>query len=160
MLGQASLAGIIPTNPCASIELLKNNSKKIEILTIAEVKKIFPADWNTIWDDEIYYIINKLAACTGMRFGELLGVKGKYLFDGYINVCGQVTNRFGYGDTKSHKAREIPITKEIENDLLRYKKINGDGYLFSFDGGLTAVSRPRVYNAFFTALDRIGIDDK
>jgi integrase len=159
MLGQASLAGIIANNPCASVELLKNNSRKIEILTIAEVQKIFPADWNKIWDDEIFYIINKLAACTGMRFGELLGVKGIYLFEGYINVCGQVTNSFGYTDTKSHKAREIPITKEIENDLLHLKAKNGDGYLFSFDGGVTAVSRSRVYNAFFKALERIGIDE-
>jgi integrase len=160
MLGEATLAGIISANPCASVELLKNDSKKIEILTIAEIKKMFPKNWKTIWDDEIYYILNKLAACTGMRFGELLGVKGVYLFSGYINVCGQVTGRFGYGDTKSHKARKIPITKEIENDLLRLKKQNGDGYLFSLDKGETAVSRPRVYKALFAALERIGIDDK
>jgi integrase len=38
------------------------------------------------------------------------------------------------------------------------RDINGDGYLFSKDGGIKPVSRTTVYKAYFAALDKIGID--
>ena len=92
-----------------------------------------------------------------MRFGELPGLRGEYVFDGYINVCGQVTGHRGYTDTKSHRPRLIPVTKTVGDDLLRLKEQN-DGYLFPFDGGVTAVRRSKVYKAYYEALRRIGID--
>jgi integrase len=92
-----------------------------------------------------------------MRIGELLGLRGEFLFEGYINVCAQY-NRYGYTDTKSHKERNIPIPKSIENDLLSLKLKNGDGYLFSENGGKNPLSRRRVSTALFSALEKTGID--
>jgi integrase len=44
--------------------------------------------------------------------------------------------------------------------LLRLKDKNGDGYLFSNDGGEKPLGRHPVYNAFFAALEKTGIGDE
>jgi integrase len=159
MLEEAKLQGLIKINPCENVKFLPEEAKDIEILKPEEVRALFPADWHDVWADETHCILNKLAACTGMRLGELLGLRGEYLFNGYITVAGQ-HGRFGYGDTKTHKARNIIISKIIEYDLRRLKERNGDGYLFSNDGGEKPLGRHPVYNAFFAALERIGISDE
>jgi integrase len=157
MLEEAKLQGLIKSNPCETVKFLPEAGKEIEILTPEEARAMFPADWRGVWSDETHCILNKLAACTGMRIGELLGLRGEYVFNGYVTVAGQ-HGRYGYGDTKTHKARNIPIPKIIEFDLLRLKERNGDGYLFSNDGGEKPLGRHTVYNAFFAALERIGIN--
>jgi integrase len=158
MLGEAIKRKLLDDNPCNAIELLPENKKEIEILTPEEVKKLFPPDWNSIWKNEIIYLTNKLAACSGMRIGELLGLRGEYLFDGYLTVCGQYSEKDGYVDTKSHKPRTIPLPTIIENDLGRLREINGLGYLFSEDGGKKPISRKRVTLGLKNALIQIGID--
>jgi integrase len=142
MLGEAARQGKLQANPCRGIKTLPVHKKDVEILTPIEVKKLFPKDWSVIWQDEKICILNKLAACTGMRIGEVMGLRGEYLFDGYIHVHAQY-NAYGYTDTKGHKERYIPISKLIETDLLRFKKLNGDGYLFSNDGGKKPIKNPR-----------------
>jgi integrase len=159
MLEEAKLQGFIKENPCAGVKFLPEEEKEIDILKPEEVRALFPADWHSVWADETHCVLNKLAACTGMRLGELLGLRGEYLFDGYITVAGQ-HGRFGYGDTKTHKPRNITIPEIIENDLQRLKDKNGDGYLFSNDGGKKPLGRHPVYNAFFAALEKIGITDE
>jgi integrase len=158
MLEEAKLQGFIKSNPCVEIKFLPEEGKDVEILTPEEVRALFPADWSSVWADETHCILNKLAACTGMRIGELLGLRGEYVFNGYITVAAQ-HGRYGYGDTKTHKTRNITIPKVVENDLLRLKDRNGAGYLFSKDGGGNPVSRTTVYKTFFAALDKIGIGD-
>jgi integrase len=159
MLEEAKQQGLIKTNPCEKVKFLPEKEKEIDILKPEEVRALFPANWREVWDNETHCVLNKLAACTGMRLGELLGLRGEYLFDGYISVAGQ-HGRYGYGDTKTHKTRNIPIPKIIEYDLLRLKDKNGDGYLFSNDSGEKPLGRHPVYNAFFAALEKIGIGDE
>jgi integrase len=159
MLGEAARLEIIKTNPCVGVKSLLKETKDIKILTPEEEKALFPTDWSAVWGDETIYILNKLAACTGMRVGELLGLRGEYLFDGYITVAGQYT-RHGYGDTKTHKTRNITIPKVMERDLLGLKEKNGDGYLFSEDGGGEPVSRGMVSKILYKAFEKIGISDE
>jgi integrase len=49
-------------------------------------------------------IPNFLAACTGMRIGEVLGLRGKYVFADFIRVQGQY-GKHGYGPTKTRLVR-------------------------------------------------------
>jgi integrase len=159
MLEEAKQQELIKSNPRETVKFLPEEGKEIKILSPEEARAMFPADWREVWADETHCILNKLAACTGMRLGELLGLRGDYVFNGYITVAGQ-HGRFGYGDTKTHKERNIIIPKIIEFDLLRLKERNGDGYLFSNDGGAKPLGRHPVYNAFFAALAKIGISDE
>ena len=74
-------------------------------------------------------------------------------------MCGQY-NRWGYGDTKSHRPRNIPIPKAIENELNFLKQRNPAGFLFSYDGGTTPVGRNIIYRSFSEALKHIGITEQ
>jgi integrase len=93
-----------------------------------------------------------------MRIGELAGLKGEYVTDSHIIVNGQYGN-YGYTDTKSHKARCVPIPKKIKEELDGLIRINGNGYVFSKDGGEKPVSKMAVRGAFIKALDILGIDE-
>jgi integrase len=158
IMAEAFRKKIIKGNPCKLVDRLMVAEKNVEVLTLAEVKALFfDKDWTELWDNYDYYVINKLAACTGMRLGEIIGLRGEYVFDRYIHVCAQY-GRFGYGDTKTHRSRDIPIPARMYEDLVPLIKKNKSGFLFSKDGGEKPIGRRAVPDALYKALDAIGID--
>ncbi len=158
MLNEAVRQKLIPANPMVLVMKLKKDSKKIEILTPNEVRRLFPEGWRKVWDSYVPYVANKLAACTGMRFGEVMGFRGEFLFEDYITVCGQYTS-YGYTDTKTHESRNVPISSTILRDLTELRNSNGAGFLFSENGGKTPLGRKSVYDELYSALRKIGIDE-
>ena len=157
MLSWAVHEKLIEVNPCKKVKFLMEVEKKRELLGVNEIKELFGDGWERYWGKNIYCLINKLAACSGMRIGELLGLKGVFVTDKSIIVSGQYT-KYGYQDTKNHKTRYVPVSKKIVEELEVVKKQNGDGYLFSLDGGNTPVSRRSISDALINALEMIGID--
>ena len=160
MLTEAVRRDLIPNNPCDKVKRLKNDRRKMAILTVAEVQKLFPKDYKRIWGDKfIPYVANRLGSLTGMRIGEVMGLRGEYVFDNYIHVCGQY-NVYGYKDhTKTRENRNIPLLPEMIDLLKRLMKKNGKGFVFSLDGGATPVSDTHIRREFHNALDMIGIND-
>jgi integrase len=157
MMAWAAEQEIIRVNPCAKVKKLKNDRKNIEIITVAETQKLFPENWRAVWGDkEIAYTANRLASLTGMRAGEILALRGEYVFDDYIYVCGSYGD-YGYGPTKTKETRFIPLIPEMTALLKKLAERNGKGYVFSLDGGATPVSRMYIYKEFHRALKRIGI---
>jgi integrase len=159
MMGEAARRGLIKANPCAGVKLLKDNRKKIDILTAEEAQKLFPQNYPSVWGDKfVVFAANKLASLTGMRIGEILGLRGEYVFDNYILVCGSF-GRFGYGNTKTKTSRKIPLVPEMMAVLQKLMDKNGNGYLFSADGGAKPVTRVSVARRFAEALKKIGISN-
>ena len=159
MMAEAARRELIPFNPCASVKKLKNDPKKIEILTVEEAQKLFPKNYKTVWGDkEIPYAANRLASLTGMRIGETMGLRGEYVFDDYIYVCGQY-GKFGYGATKNKENRYIPLLPEMIELLRKLTEKNGTGYVFSQDGGGAPVIRNYICKGLKQALNSIGITD-
>jgi integrase len=77
------------------VKKLKNDRKAIEIITPTEVRLLFPRQWETVWgDDRISYLGNKLAACTGMRASEILGLRGlsMHSWRHFFNTTLQMAN--------------------------------------------------------------------
>jgi integrase len=160
MMAWAADQGIITDNPCARVKKLKNDRKKIEIITVEEVQKLFPKNWKAVWNgQEIAYAANRLASLTGMRAGEILGLRGEYVFDDYIYVCGQY-GEYGYGPLKTKDTRFIPLIPEMIALLRKLMERNGTGYVFSLDRGGKPVSRKHIYDEFHRALKRVGIDQQ
>jgi integrase len=160
MLEYAVFTKYLKANPCKNVKMLHTlDERKIDILTPDEAKKLFNENWADIWVNRVNYVLNKLAAATGMRHGELLGLRGEFVYDTYIDVCAQY-NRYGYGDVKSHKPRNIPINQALRTDLETLIKINGNGYIFSRNGGKNPISRNTVSKELYNALKKIGIDEK
>ena len=160
MLDEAVNQGIIPNNPAKQVKELKAEEPVRIILTLEELRKLFPVDWTSIWDNPVIYKAHKVAACTGMRISELRGLRGEYVFDDYIYVCGQYT-RLGYkANTKTKHNRNIPITGAMRRELEELIGLNGEGFVFSDDGGNTPVTMERINRGFEKALGNIGIDHK
>jgi len=158
MMAQAVERELIPNNPCEKVRKLKNDRKQIEILTVDEVHKLFPKSYKRIWGDkELAYAANRLASITGMRIGEILGLRGEFVFDTYIYVCGQYTENSYKDHTKTKENRYIPIMPEMMVVLIGLLKQNGKGFLFSLDGGAKPVSPTYITREFNRALERIGI---
>jgi integrase len=149
---------LIAVNPCAEVKELKATEPERDILTVEEVRRLFPADWSTVWESKVIYQAHRLAACTGLRVAELRGLRGEYVFDDYIYITGQYT-RYGYkGHTKTKQNRNIPITSLMREELEELIRANGEGFVFSDDGGATPVTVERINRQIERALGRIGID--
>ena len=159
MLNWAVKKKIIVANPTLDVDMLKNDRKALVIISPDEFRALFARDWRKVWDnDRIAYAANLLAALTGMRSSEVLGLRGDYVFDNHIHVCKQF-DRFGYRDTKTKDARNIPLIPHMIAELQKLKALNGNGYLFSSDGGGKPVSSRYFYNGLLAALPKIGIND-
>jgi integrase len=177
MLKQAVKRHIIPYSPADNVEKLQAEKKQIEILTLAECKELFapkpkalpavevkaiPAGVPARFDRkgfalETAKMANLVAACTGMRIGEVLGLKGEYVFADYIRVNGQYKTS-GYGPTKTRTKRNIPLSPAIMDGLRKLVAINGNGYLFSVNGGAKPITR-YYFNKYLTSgLKDIGIE--
>jgi integrase len=93
-----------------------------------------------------------------MRAGEVLGLKGGFVYDDHIYLCKQY-DEYGYRDTKTKDKHNIPLPDDMIKDLEELKAMNGDGFVFSLDGGTTPVCRKTMYQDYHRALGNIGISD-
>jgi len=158
MLGEAVRLKIIDKNPCAEVKDLKEDETVREIITADEFKSLFPVDWSAVWDKEIVYKANLLAACTGLRIGELRGLRGEDVFDIYIHVHGQYLIKKYVDHTKTKADRTIPISASMKKMLDGLILNNGKGYVFSVDGGKTPITNDWLNKGFNRALKNIGIN--
>jgi len=148
---------IIERDPFLDVDKLLKKKKDKKIITQDEFKTLFVDDWKIAWSDDVLcYKANKLAALTGMRCGEVLGLRGEYVFDNHIYIAGQYDN-YGYRQTKTKINHHVPLAVEMIDDLKELMKVNGDGYIFSLDGGETPVNRYYLYYGLNKALNNIGI---
>jgi integrase len=160
MLFWAVKKNIIPVNPIAGHEKLVETKKKMTIITPEEFKELFVRDWRKVWDNNrIIYTANKLAALTGMRTSEVLGLRGEYVFDTHIYLCAQY-DKYGYRPTKNKEQDNIPLTPSMIAELRELMKFNGEGFIFSEDGGQKPIDRSPLYEGFIKALKKIGISDE
>jgi integrase len=91
-----------------------------------------------------------------MRAGELLALKGGCLYERYIYVCASFGEK-GYGPAKTKETRYIPLIPEMMTLLRKLAVKNGQGYVFSADGGAKPVSRKYLYDNLHRALQKIGL---
>jgi integrase len=157
MLIEAAARRLIDKDPTDKMGKLANDRREIRIITPAEFKKLFLGDWRRVWEhDRISYTANKLAALTGMRASEVLGLKGGFVYEDHIYLCKQF-DEYGYRDTKTKDKHNIPLPRGLINDLKELKRMNGEGFLFSLDGGAAPVCRKTIYQDFHRALNNIGM---
>jgi integrase len=161
MLGYACKQKIIGSNPCCLVEKLESDGREIKILTPEEVRGLFPARWSDVWEDYTCYVVNKVAACTGMRIGEIMGLRSEFVHEGYLEVCRQYSQTAGYSDVKTHRPRVVPVHRVVEDDLRRLVKKNGEGFVFvSKPGDVKPMCRDTVIKGFKRALGAIGIGEE
>jgi integrase len=160
MLGYACKREVIKANPCLLAKKLRHERREVKIITFEEAQKLFPDRWSDVWDNYTCYVANKLAAFTGMRFGEVLGVRSECVHEGYLDVGMQYSDTAGYSEVKAHRPRRVPLHEVIEMDVRRLIEANGEGFVFvnkRQDG--KPMGRTRVVNSFYKTMEKIGIDE-
>jgi integrase len=122
------------------------------------VQKLFPSNWSEIWDSYEIYILNKLAACTGMRLSEIIGLRLENVYKDHIHVCMQYSKKYNVRPLKTKDSRNIPITPVLFEELLLLTGKRNRSFLFSSPGNDEPISPNRIYRETRLALDRIGIN--
>jgi len=159
MLKEAVRLRLITSSPMDKIKKLIAHNKEVQILKTEEVQKLFPADWREIWDSYEVYLFNKLAACTGMRLSEIIGLQSERVFEDHIHVCAQYYKKT-IRPLKTKDSRNIPITPSLYDEILVLIRKNENGFVFSQSGGNEPISSNRIYKETKLAFDRIGIKNE
>ena len=157
MLVWAAKKRVIPGDPFAALERLMNDRKPLSIVTESEFKDLFVMDWRRVWDNDVLRCTaNKLAALTGMRMCEVLGLRGEFVYAKNLFLNGQF-DEYGYRETKTKIKHHIPLTSELVKDLRKLIKVNGQGFIFSLDGGEKPVTPKHIGNGLRKAFRKIGL---
>lgn len=167
---------LISYNYTEGVELPRITKPKIEVLSSSEQSKLFAA--LTQSDEKLYFGIF-LSLVTGMRLGEILGLKWSDvdLNDDVIHI-NRTANRLMTLDGKEKKTelvvgtpksensiREIPITNKIHKEFVIYQekykdiygKINKDDYVIMLRRGYP-VEPKTMQDCFKRTLISAGID--
>lgn len=139
---------LIAKNPLDKIPLRKIQKKKRELLTVEEIKTIY----NSHWAKDIERKAFLLAACTGMRIGEIVALSYSVIHDTYIDVKSTLTEHFGIGSTKTNVSRYVPIP-----DNFPFPQSNSK-WVFESSKGKEPMKSHCVYNATMRICKKLGID--
>jgi integrase len=172
MLKEAARLKLISCDPGEKIKKLTANNREVQILNIEEVQKLFPrchhtethsdtlgSAWRDIWDSFEVFVFNKLAACTGMRLSELIGLLCENVRRDHIHVCTQYSHKYGLRPLKTKDSRNVPITDHLYNELLSLVKFEDQKFVFFDPEFDSPISRNRIYKETANAFDRIGIGE-
>lgn len=130
-LKEAVRLQILPRDPSAGIEMLSEDTDERGILTPDEVAELFRLEW----PDERSKIASILGAVSGMRLGEIVGLRIEYV-NADKNVI-MVVRSYSYYEkrlkgTKTEKSRAIYTDSSIIKMLmgLHSKNPHNDSYIF------------------------------
>lgn len=94
--------------------------------------------------DYIYPYGVQFALLTGMRVGEIAGLRWNNVYNDHIIVCESekydvVEQKYFQSKTKNSKVRSVPITDDLRDFLIKMKELQSelgteDDFVFSFSG--------------------------
>jgi integrase len=156
----AEQTGIIGANPVEGIKPFRAAIKEKGTFTREDLVRLFAnPEQSGIWNSPMYFLLNCLAATTGLRLGELLALRPENITGTLIKVEHSWNRLDGLKCTKTGKNRSVPISSELSTAIEKYiDDYNIADYIFSSNGGKTPVDHKAVYKHFWAALSKIGID--
>jgi len=148
-------------NPCIGLKPFKIISPEKGILTKEEIASLFSNEnRNKIWPETMHFLINYIAAFTGLRLGEILALRPQDFSDSKLIVSNSFSPDDGLKCTKNGKSRYIPLDKKLEAllmDCCQGKR--QDEFIFSINNGISPVVPKTIYKRFWKAREYIGIDE-
>ena len=128
ILDVAVSRNLITENPARNVKPLIAKRKERGCYTKEQVSLLFSSPW----DDELSELGCRLASVTGMRLGEVRGLRASCIKEDYIVLDGSWADKEGLKTTKNGKGRIIPIPKELSERLLGLPLVSD--LIFSYDG--------------------------
>jgi len=102
-------------NPLSKLRAFKIQERELAYLTLPQITNLLDHLKQT--DNRDVLLITKICLATGARWGEAEEVR-----------ISQIRNKLiQFVQTKSSKARAVPITEELENELLHHYELFGSG---------------------------------
>jgi integrase len=130
------------------------------ILTLEEARRFFALPW----PDTRYLAINLLAATTGMRLGEILGLRRAAVKDGYLEVNASWERGKGLKSTKTGRARMVPLLPKVQKvlmDIINYSPYTEPtDFVFYGRSRNSPLDHKIVQKRFSDALAKIGITEE
>ena len=116
-------------------------------------------NFNSVWNGNmLHYTLNLLASKTGLRLGEVQALRKENIFEDHLLINHGYVEKFGLQDTKNHKARIVPIQKELYEKLISLSLTQTEGeYIFSSTKGKVPIIRAEIIRYLKKALENIGI---
>lgn len=122
-------------NPLAQLRAFKIQEQELSYLTLPQIQKLLKR--LELSTNPHVMLITKICLATGSRWGEAEALRISQVKNGLIQ----------YVNTKSTKARTIPISKALESQLIEHHKTHKNGHrLFS-----------SAYSAFREALEQTNL---
>jgi integrase len=156
MLDEAIRQGLIDANPCEMIRRLHEKAHRRDAFSIEEAAKILGD--KSAWGNDLAWLASYLSASTGMRQGEIRALTKADFEPDTIHVAHSFDLTVGVKGTKSENARDIPITKDIYDQVMLFCPISG--FIFSLTGGVSPVSPDFILNALYARIHSIGISEE
>ena len=129
-------------NPVRGVKLFKENNQRLRFLEKEEINKLF-----SVCNKNLRSIVT-VAVYTGMRRGEILGLKWRDLDikQGVIYLH----------NTKNGEKRELPINEQVKTALIQVRKHPQSEYIFCKQDGSNVGD---IKKSFLTAIRKSGIKD-
>ncbi|HAN42824.1 MAG TPA: hypothetical protein DCP98_05290 [Sphaerochaeta sp.] len=146
--------GDIKENPCDKVIWMKVNSAPRGILSPEEAREVLMKPG--LWNNPTAFLANLLAACTGMRAGEIQALRAMDFTETSIVVEHSWVERYQkLKCTKTGIVREIPIHPMLRGVLLS-GKLPTD-FIFTMEGRDRPIYRSCLLDNLRRALERAGI---
>ena len=159
MLTEALRRGLIDQDICSKISPLKSSTTPKGIPDQMVVSTLFSErSRDTIWPNHKSYYANLLSACTGMRMGEILGLKFTDVGEDIVSVTKQFSRKYGLTPTKTKESREIPIPVSLSSALKGIEHVSENDFIFSTGRGENLpLHTTSLSYALKTALEKSGM---
>lgn len=156
-LAEAARLGLIAVNPATTIAKLSERTVQRDILSIAEAKEYF----KRAWPDLRYYAINLLAATTGMRLGECLGLQVGDIGADEIRVSHNWQVGEGLKAPKWGSSRAVPLPAKTGDTLRDLVTLNpwNDGFVFYGRARGTPMSKVSIDRDYRLGIVKAGISE-
>ena len=139
--------GIVSNNPCRKVRKLREDNQRKRYLSVGEEKALMAV---LIGRRAHLAPLVQLAIHTGMRRGELLGLRWQNV--DFIRGVIHVTQ------TKTNRDRDVPMNSAVKRILLDLQR-ESEGQEFVFVSGKTGVNLTDVKKGFASACTDAGIKD-
>ncbi|MCF7948730.1 MAG: site-specific integrase [Spirochaetaceae bacterium] len=145
------------------IERAGLNQKEKGILTANEVRELFSLEW----PDDVTFTANLVAAATGFRMSEVLGLRQRNVLDTHLEVTGAwVKGTYREGTKNGQKSRKVPIPQSVQAEVQNLIETNPFGkdperfLFFSYTSKEKPIQDKIVSEAFYSMMKKLGINRK
>ena len=162
ILREAKRHGDLRVNPFEAVELLEGDDRERGVFTLEEVRALFaPGALETVWGgNRLHYIVNLVAASTGMRLGEILALKAEDVHDDHLHIAHSWHARYGLQPTKTRQERDVPLPARVRSALGWFIEVNGEGgpgFLFRYPREERPAANSALTKGLYSALENVGV---